>query len=172
MDSAKVFTIINWLTLVNVKDVQSFLKFVNFYKRFIYNYSKIAVSLIHFIKKNVIFVWFLKCQMAFNILKKAFISDVILYYYNPDHKIVIETDISDYVFRDILSQYNEDEVFYSVVYFSKKHNSVEYNYKIYNKKFMIIVCIFEEWCLKLEDFIFSVEVITDYKNLKYFIFIK
>ena len=37
---------------------------------------------------------------------------------------------------------------------------------------MIIVCAFEEWCLKLEGFTFSVEVITDHKNLEYFMFIK
>ena len=56
MDSVKISTIINWPTLVNIKDVQSFFKFTNFYKKFIYNYSKIATSLIHFIKKDVVFV--------------------------------------------------------------------------------------------------------------------
>ena len=82
--------------------------------------------------------------MAFNTLKKAFISDVILCHYNPDYKIVIETDASDYVSENILSQYNEEGVFHSVVYFSKKHNSAECNYEIYDKKLMIIVCVFEK----------------------------
>ena len=31
MNSAKVSTIIKWLTLMNIKDVQSFLSFANFY---------------------------------------------------------------------------------------------------------------------------------------------
>ena len=110
--------------------------------------------------------------MVFNTLKKAFISNVILCHYNSNHKIMIETDISDYVSESILSQYNKDEVLHSVVYFLKKHNSVECNYKIYDKKLIIIVCVFEEWCLKLKGFTFSVEVITDHKNLKYFMFIK
>ena len=82
--------------------------------------------------------------MAFNILKKAFISDVILHHYNPDHKIMIKTDISDYVSESILSQYNEDEVLHPVAYFSKKHNSIKCNYKIYDKKFIIIIHAFEE----------------------------
>ena len=172
MDPAKISTIINWPTLVNVKDVQSFLEFVNFYRRFIYDYSKIAALLTHLTKKDVAFAWSLKCQMAFNTLKEAFISNVILHHYNPDHKIVVETNASDYVSEDILSQYNEDEVLHPVAYFLKKHNSAECNYKIYDKKLMIIICAFEEWCLKLEGFTSPVEVITDHKNLKYFMFIK
>ena len=97
---------------------------------------------------------------------------MIFHYYNSDHKIIIKTDISNYVSESILSQYNENEVLYSVIYFSKKHNLTECNYEIYDKKFIIIIHVFEEWCLKLEGFTFSVKIITDYKNLKYFIFIK
>ena len=82
--------------------------------------------------------------MAFNTLKKVFTSDVILYYYNSNHKIVIKINASNYISENILSQYNEDEVLHSIIYFSKKHNSTECNYKIYNKKFMIIVYVFEE----------------------------
>ena len=82
--------------------------------------------------------------MVFNTLKEAFISDVILCHYNSDHKIVIETDVSDYVSEGILSQYNEDEVLHSVIYFLKKYNSVKCNYKIYNKKLIIIIYVFKE----------------------------
>ena len=55
IDSAKVDIIINWSTLMNVKDVQSFLEFANFYRRFIYGYSKIAAPLTHLICKDVAF---------------------------------------------------------------------------------------------------------------------
>ena len=82
--------------------------------------------------------------MVFNTLKEVFISDVIFHHYNSDHKIVIKTNISDYMSKGILFQYNEDEVLYSITYFSKKHNSAECNYEIYDKKFMIIVYVFEE----------------------------
>ena len=110
--------------------------------------------------------------MTFNILKKAFISDVIFHHYNSDHKIVIEADASDYVSENILSQYNEDEVLHLVTYFLKKHNSTECNYEIYNKKLKVIVYAFEEWHSELEGSTSSIKVITDHKNLKYFMFIK
>jgi len=145
MNSSKINIIVNWFILINIKDVQSFLDFANFYRRFIYDYSRIAISLTHLIRKNVLFVWSQKYQIAFNILKKVFTFKIILRHYNSDHKIVIEINASNYVFKDILSQYNENEIFHSVTYFSKKHNSVECNYEIYDKEFMIIVCAFEKW---------------------------
>jgi len=57
---------------------------------------------------------------------------------------MIEIDASNYVFEDILFQYDEDEVLHFVAYFSKKHNSIECNYEIYDKELMAIVCAFEE----------------------------
>ncbi len=168
MNSFKINIIVNWLTLINVKDVQSFLDFVNFYRRFIYDYSRITNSLTRLIRKVELFVWSQKCQKTFNILKKVFTFNVILRHYNSDHKIVIKINALNYVFEDILFQYDENEVLHSVAYFFKKHNSVKCNYEIYNKELMIIVCTFKEWCSELEDFIYSVEMITNHKNLEYF----
>ena len=172
MNSVKIIIIINWSILINVKNVQSFLEFANFHKRFIYDYSKIVVLLTRLIKKNVIFVWFQKCQKAFETLKEIFTFDVVLRHYNSDHKIVIKIDVSNYVFENILSQYDENNILHSIVYFSKKHNLTECNYEIYDKELMIIVRAFEKWRSKLENFIFSIEVITNHKNLKYFMSIK
>ena len=103
MNSVKVDTIINWPTLMNIKDVQSFLEFANFYRRFIYGYSKIAAPLTRLTCKDVVFKWFSECENAFNILKRAFTSDVILCHYNSDLKLVVKTDASDYVSEGILS---------------------------------------------------------------------
>ncbi len=172
MNSSKINIIVNWLILINVKDVQSFLDFANFYRRFIYDYSRITTSLTCLIRKDVLFVWFQKCQIAFNILKKIFTFEIILHHYNSDHKIVIEIDALNYVFKNILSQYDENEIFHSVIYFLKKHNSVECNYEIYDKELMIIVCAFEKWWSELKDSIYSVEMITNHKNLEYFMSIK
>ena len=168
MDPSKIDTIVNWPTLINVKDVQSFLGFANFYRRFIYGYSRIANPLTRLTRKDVPFVWSQECQKAFNTLKEAFTSEIILRHYNPDHKIVVETDASDYVSGGILSQYDENEVLHPVAYFSKKHNPAECNYEIYDKELMAIVRAFEEWRPELEGSTYPVEVITDHKNLEYF----
>jgi len=45
MDEDKVQVICEWLNLYQLKDVQSFLGFANFYRRFIRNYSELTVPL-------------------------------------------------------------------------------------------------------------------------------
>ena len=168
MDSAKVDTIVNWPGLVNLKDVQSFLGFANFYRRFIYGYSKLAAPLTQLTKKDVAFEWSPKCQVAFDALKRAFTSDVVLRHYNPDLKILVETDASDYVSGGILSQYDAQGVLHPIAYFSKKHSPAECNYEIYDKELMAIVRAFEEWRPELEGSTYPIDVITDHKNLEYF----
>ena len=157
---------------MNIKDVQSFLGFANFYRRFIYGYSKIAALLTHLICKDVAFKQFSECEDAFNTLKRAFTSDVILHHYNSDLKLVIKTDASDYVSEGILLQYDENNVLHPVAYFFKKHSPAECNYEIYNKELIVIVCIFKEWRPELEGLSTPVKVITDHKNLEYFMLTK
>ena len=103
MDPSKVDTIVNWPSFINIKDVQSFLGFANFYCRFIYGYSRLATPLTNLTRKETPFNWSDQCQDAFEKLKKTFTSEIILRYYNPDLKIVVETDASDYVSGGILS---------------------------------------------------------------------
>lgn len=65
-------------------------------------------------------------------------------HYNPDKEIVIKTDALDFVSEGILSQYHDNKVLCPIVYFSKKHNPVECNYKIHDKELIAIVCAFKE----------------------------
>ncbi len=48
----------------------------------------------------------------------------------------------------------------------------ECNYKIYDKKLLMIIKAFEEWRLELKETLNFVEIIFDHKNLKYFMLIK
>ena len=52
MNFVKVNVIVKWFFLINVKNVQSFLSFVNFYRKFIYNYKRLIFSLTRLIKKT------------------------------------------------------------------------------------------------------------------------
>ena len=80
----------------------------------------------------------------------------------------MKTDTSDYVSEGILSQYDENSVLHPVAYFFKKHSPAECNYEIYDKELMAIIRAFKEWRPELKGSPTPVEVITDHKNLKYF----
>jgi hypothetical protein len=49
----------------------------------------------------------------------------------------------------------------------KKNNAYECNYEIYDKELLAVICSLEEWDAELRS-VKSFKVITDYKNLEYF----
>src|SRR5258706_641577 len=74
MDPAKVDAILNWEASKCVKDVQYFLGFANFYRRFIHKYSDICQPLFILRRNDIQFIWSPKCKRVFNQLKVAFTS--------------------------------------------------------------------------------------------------
>ena len=86
--------------------------------------------------------------------------------------ILVKTDVSDYVLAGILSQRDDQGLLHSVAFFLKKYLSAEYNYEIYDKELLAIVRCFEEWRAELEGSPHPVEVLSDHKNLEYFMFTK
>lgn len=84
MDPSKVKTIKFWKPPFNIKGIQSFLGFANFYRRFIKNYSQLAAPLFNLTKKNTRFIWSQECNIAFETLKNAFITEPILRHFNPE----------------------------------------------------------------------------------------
>ncbi|KAH0610200.1 uncharacterized protein H6S33_011727 [Morchella sextelata] len=168
MDPEKVIDVLEWTTPTNLRDVQVFLGFANFYRRFILGYSKIVAPLTALTKKNVKFEWTDEREEAFQTLKKMFTTAPILAHFNPDRKIVIETDASDYVSAGILSQRDNEGILHPVAFFSKKHSPAECNYEIYDKELLAIIRCFEEWRHHLEGAQFPIEVLSDHRNLEYF----
>src|SRR5438477_11520946 len=102
-------------------------------------------------------------------LKRAFTTAPMLAHFDPNKKILVETDASDYVSAGILSQRDKKRVLHLVAFFSKKHSPAECNYKIYDKELIVIVRCFEKWRAELEGSPYTIKVLSDHKNLKYFI---
>ena len=57
IDPAKIKTILKWPQPTCLKDMQSFLGFANFYRRFIYSYSTLLMPLVNLTKKNTPWSW-------------------------------------------------------------------------------------------------------------------
>ena len=141
----KVATIRDWEDPENVKDVQSFLGFANFYRRFILNYSKVVALMTKLTGKIVPWQWETEQRPAFKALKDTFTSAPILQHFDYEKAIVVETDASDYVSAGVLSEPDGNGFLRLVVFFSKKHSPAECNYEIYDKELLAIVRSFEEW---------------------------
>ena len=168
MDPEKVIAVLEWSSPRNLHDVRAFLGFANFYRRFILGYSNIVVPLVGLTKKGVHFEWGGDCEAAFQELKCRFTSVPILRHFDLDREIIVETDGSDYVSAGVMSQYDTDGTLHPVAFFSKKHSPVECNYEIYDKELMAIIRCFEEWHAELELSPHLIRVLSDYKNLEYF----
>jgi transposase InsO family protein len=168
MDQDKVATIKNWKPPPGLKDLQRFLGFANFYRRFIRDFSKICSPLNELLRKGVQWNWDTRRQEAFDTLKQAFISAPVLAMFDYTRKTVLETDASDWASGGILSQYDDDGSLRPVAYFSSKHLAPECNYEIYDKELLAIIKALEEWRPELQGSREPFEVVTDHKNLEYF----
>ena len=168
MSSEKVQTVLNWQSPKCVRDVQSFLGFANFYRRFIEGFSKICRPMTDSIrgdKRN--FNWSLECEEAFNELKRRFTTAPILEHYDPTLPCIIETDASDFAIGAILSQPHGKRL-HPVAFMSRKMDKAELNYEIYDKEMLAVVVAFKEWRRYLEGAMHKIQVYTDHKNLEYF----
>ena len=152
----------------NLFKVQQFLGFCNYYRRFISKYAEKAQLLTLLTKKDEPFVWEAEQQLAFETMVEAFTAAPVFRHFDYDSEVIIETDASDDVSPGDLSQYDDGAVLHPVAYFSKKHSPAECNYDIYNKELMAIIKALEEWRPECEGAAYPLELITDHKNLEYF----
>jgi len=76
-------------------------------------------------------------------MKKCMTETFILRHFDQTCDFILEIDSFNYVNNEVLSQYNDEDVLHSIVFYSKNMSSAECNYEIYNKKLLIIIQAFE-----------------------------
>ena len=110
--------------------------------------------------------------LTFNSLKKAFTSTPILTHWIPDAQLIVETDASDYALAAVLSIVNEDNEVHPVAFHSCTFTAAELNYDTHDKELLAIFEAFKIWQHYLEGLAYSIDIVTDHKNLEYFSTIK
>ncbi|KAL7277513.1 hypothetical protein ACG7TL_008434 [Trametes sanguinea] len=169
MDPKKVAGVTDWPRPTKVKQVQAFLGFANFYRRFIKDFAKYAKPLTSLTKKDQPWVWGEEQEHAFNSLKKAFTSAPILRIPDDVNPFRLETDSSDFATGAVLSQLDPtDKLWHPVAFYSKSLNVHERNYEIYDKEMLAIIRALEEYRHHLEGHPEKVEIWSDHQNLTYF----
>jgi RNase H-like domain found in reverse transcriptase/Reverse transcriptase (RNA-dependent DNA polymerase)/Integrase zinc binding domain/Chromo (CHRromatin Organisation MOdifier) domain len=167
MNPQKVQSVLEWPCPKSVNDLQSFLGFANYYRRFIQDYSAIVTPMTKLLKKDATFVWNNTAQAAFHILKSRFTSAPILCHFDPNKPTIIEADASDYAIGSILSQLHNG-ILHPVAYYSRKLIPAETNYEIYDKEMLAIISAFKAWRPYLEGSQHQIQVFTDHRNLEWF----
>jgi hypothetical protein len=169
MDPVKVAGVAEWPVPKSKKEVQSFLGFTNFYRRFIADFSCHARPLFDFTKKDTPFSWTAETQGAFDKLKEVVTSTPVLILPDVGQPYRVEADGSGVATGAVLSQLSRsDDKWHPIAFLSKSLNEVERNYEIHDTEMLAIIRALEEWRHYLEGAQHPVEIWTDHKNLEYF----
>ena len=139
MDPVKTSIINTWESPKCVKNVQGFLGFANFYRRFIKDFAKLASSFKRLTRKDKEFQWTPIEETAFQAIKKAFSSAPVLLHFDSDKECTVKTNILDYIFGAVLSQPDHEGILHPVAFMSRQHLPAKCSYKIYDKELMAII---------------------------------
>ncbi len=163
-DPKKIAALKDWPTPTTVKEVQSFVGFCNYYRRFVKNFASIAKPLHHLTRKNSKFVWTEDCNNAFLTLKEKLCSSEVLIQPDPNKPYKLETDASKFAIGCVLSQ-KVGNNYRPIGYYSRSLNNRERNYSVTDKELLAMVCGLQEWEYLLLGALHPIDIYTDHRNL-------
>lgn len=185
VDQDRVKTISEWPLPCTVRDIRVFIGFMNYYRRFIAGFSKLALPLTKLTQKgsdaargghkqrkeeSQPIELGKEGKQSFQNLKDAFLKVPILCHFERDRDTHVEVDASGGAISGILSQRVTNEAglaqWRPVDFYSRKLIQAEYNYDTHDQELLAIVKSLEHWRHYLEGIHF--EVLTDHHNLKWF----
>jgi hypothetical protein len=160
VDPSKVEAVSKWKQPSNVSEVRSFLGMAGYYRRFIKGFSSIARPMTELLKKDNKFVWTLKCEESFQIIKKKLTTASVLTLPDIHQDFVVFCDASRQGLGCVLMQ-NEKVIAYA----SRLLKPHEQNYPTHNLELAAIVHALKIWRHYLIGN--KCHIFTDHKSLKY-----
>ncbi|GJP72818.1 hypothetical protein CLOP_g3574 [Closterium sp. NIES-67] len=147
IDPKKIAIIQAWKPPANLRELQSFLGFVNYVSRFIPNKAGVASPLTDLLKKGKFYEWGGEQQAAFEQLKLFLTSPPVFRIAHPHRPFVLITDASELAVGTVLLQ-DFGEGLQPIAYESRKLNPAEENYPVHDKELLAIVYAFKAYYLK------------------------
>uniref|UniRef100_A0A8C6Q666 Gypsy retrotransposon integrase-like protein 1 n=2 Tax=Nothobranchius TaxID=28779 RepID=A0A8C6Q666_NOTFU len=167
-DPDKIQSVLSWPTPTTRKQLQRFLGFANFYRRFIKNYSQTAAPLTQLTSINKPFIWSPAAEKSFQDLKNKFTQAPILTRPDTSAQFTLEVDASDSGVGAVLSQVSpSDHRLHPCAFFSRRLTPAEQNYDVGDRELLAIKLALEEWRDWLEGAEHPIIIWTDHKNLAY-----
>ena len=160
VDPAKVEAVLGWKQPQNVSEIRSFLGLAGYYRRFIQDFSRIALPLTKLLRKGVKFVWNSACEDSFQILKLKLTTSSVLALPSGRGGFVVYTDASGTGLGCVLMQHGR-----VIAYASRQLKTHERNYPTHDLELAAVVFALKSWRHYLYGE--SFEVFSDHKSLKY-----
>lgn len=127
-DEKKTAVVRDWPIPTKLKELQSFLGTATYYRKFVPSFASIASPLTDLMRKGVKFNWTVKCQTAFDELKRVLTTSPILSYPQRDGgTFILDTDCSGFAAGAVLSQLQDGQE-KVIGYASKALNKEQKNY--------------------------------------------
>jgi hypothetical protein len=164
MEQDKVRSIQEWPRPRNRKEILSFLGLAGYYRRFVKNFSQLALKMTELLKDNVEWNWSSAVEQSFQSLKQVITSAPVLRSPDPAKPFVVTTDASGFAVGAELSQEFEGQL-QPVAFMSKKFSPAERNYPVHEQELLAVIRAIQEWKCYLDGQRF--QVITDHKSLTY-----
>ena len=155
--------------------MQIFLGTVNYYNRFIKDFSRIAYPLRKIAKDKKSFQWTTECNEAYEELRKRMISAPVMAYPMEEGMYILDTDASAFAIGAVLSQLQQDDaelkdtdkpvVERVIAYGSRSLQGREQRYCTRRRELLAIV----EFVKHFKPYLWGREVLirTDHASLKY-----
>ena len=160
---AKKEAVQQWPRPRTVKEVQSFLGFCNYYRKFVQHCKgAIAAPLTALTRDTQAWRWTKVEQDAFEELKNCLISAPTLIIPNPDLPFTLMTDASNIAIGAVLTQ-DHGHGQQPIAFFSKKLNDAQRKYEVQERELLAVKEAVTEWRSYLEGQQFTIK--TDNCNL-------
>ena len=163
----KLQAVIDWPTPKTVREVRAFLGLTGFYRKFIRNYSSIALPLTALTRtvSGGPFSWGVTQERAFTELKRSLQSAPVLVLPDPKLPYVLHTDASGFAVGAVLQQ-DQGKGLQPIAFLSKKMSDAETRYPVHEQELLAIV----HSLYQLRHYLIGAQltVRTDHKSLVYF----
>ncbi|KAF5816849.1 putative nucleotidyltransferase, Ribonuclease H [Helianthus annuus] len=160
VDPSKISAIKDWDIPTTPTEVRSFPGLAGYYRRFIENFSKIAVPLTALTQKNKPFDWGVKQEEAFLILKQKLCDAPVLTLPEGNDDFVVYCDASKLGLGYVLMQRNK-----VIAYASRQLKKHEKNYTTHDLELGAVVFALKIW----RHYLYGTKcvVFTDHKSLQH-----
>ena len=159
-------TLNNYPTPSSKKQLQSFLGFVNFYRRLLPNFANLTAPLFKALSDKP-FKWIPPFDAYFQKIISALKSSELVRHPDPSKAFILETDASKLAMGGVLRQHLDDSLV-TVAISSKQLNAAQTNYSTFDRELLAIVYFLEKYKHHLLPSPFPVTILCDHKNLTYF----